>query len=475
MRLILVARGSGAGSNNVVVNPGTGGVIQRRARPRPNDCILPAAASESRARWTVRWLAPSASANAELDQDSPSARKASTAACSSSTGRASTTTSRARCGTSSKPLLRRTHVSQRAKHPAKPADFDPQPRAMRFIGDASRRNARARSVSRDTSPGQASPSARASANNTGRVQARPPCWRHARRDGTHPRQAPSTRAALRPPRASRGRSSPCAMRRAAGVFEKQDALSTSAVSAGIPAWRAARSARASAARAVFVRRRRIAIPATTSSWAARNAGGKRGGVELCKRTLGRVEAPDQEEPPESRDSAHARRSPCRRVLRASSVLRRAPSRASPDRARRARSRPRRRHSARGQGPLSDRRRAPHCAREPSRERNRRAAPSQCREGPSAGASLRKATRFSAPSGSPAASARAAAVISESIQIPPHLSLSPFDAPAPNLSHRQHPHASGSSDVHGSRDDMEKNMKIEMGPSHSSQSASLAWP
>ena len=46
---------------------------------------------------------------------------------------------------------------------------------------------------------------------------------------------------------------------------------------------------------------------------------------------------------------------------------------------------------------------------------------------SAGASSRSATRFSAPSGSPAASARAAAVISESIEIPSHLSLPPFGA------------------------------------------------
>jgi hypothetical protein len=87
----------------VVVNPGTGGVIQRRARPRPIDCTLAPAASESSARCTVRWLAPSASANDELDHDSPSARKASTAACFSSTGRASTTTSRARRGTNLNP------------------------------------------------------------------------------------------------------------------------------------------------------------------------------------------------------------------------------------------------------------------------------------------------------------------------------------------------------------------------------------
>src|SRR5260221_9655993 len=46
---------------------------------------------------------------------------------------------------------------------------------------------------------------------------------------------------------------------------------------------------------------------------------------------------------------------------------------------------------------------------------------------SAGASSRRATRFNAPRGSPAASARAAAVISESIEIPSHLSLPTCDA------------------------------------------------
>src|SRR5690242_4430501 len=47
----------------------------------------------------------------------------------------------------------------------------------------------------------------------------------------------------------------------------------------------------------------------------------------------------------------------------------------------------------------------------------------------AGASSRRATRFNAPRGSPAARARAAAVIRESIGIPPHLSLPAFWAPA----------------------------------------------
>ena len=133
------------------MNPGTGGVIQRRARPRPNDCTLPAAASESSARCTVRWLVPSASARAELDHDSPSARKASTAACSSSTGRASTTTSRARRGASAKPSLRRAHVGQRPKHRAKPPDLDSQPRAMRFIGELRSEGARDERVARDVS------------------------------------------------------------------------------------------------------------------------------------------------------------------------------------------------------------------------------------------------------------------------------------------------------------------------------------
>ena len=49
-----------------------------------------------------------------------------------------------------------------------------------------------------------------------------------------------------------------------------------------------------------------------------------------------------------------------------------------------------------------------------------------------GASLRNATRFSAPSGSPASSARAAAVISDSISIPPHLLLPPRNRLVPEI-------------------------------------------
>ena len=62
--------------------------------------------------------------------------------------------------------------------------------------------------------------------------------------------------------------------------------------------RGALSPLASAARAAFVRRRRIAIPAATSSWTILAAGREGRGVELGERTLGRADAPDQKEAPD---------------------------------------------------------------------------------------------------------------------------------------------------------------------------------
>src|SRR5881397_2182392 len=64
--------GSAAGSNKIVVNPASGGDSQRRARARPIERTRPAASSSTSARWTVRWLASSASASAEVDQAAPS-------------------------------------------------------------------------------------------------------------------------------------------------------------------------------------------------------------------------------------------------------------------------------------------------------------------------------------------------------------------------------------------------------------------
>src|SRR5438445_4840265 len=75
----------------------------------------------------------------------------------------------------------------------------------------------------------------------------------------------------------------------------------------------------------------------------------------------------------------------------------------------------------------------------------------------AGASSRRATRFSAPRGSPAASARAAAVISESIGIPPHLSLPPVRSPAVNVSHGQGPPGR----TGNARGDGRRNEEVEM--------------
>jgi hypothetical protein len=67
-----------------------------------------------------------------------------------------------------KPSLRRLHAGQRPKQRAKPPDFDGN--RARYDSSASvAPNACATSMSLGRSPGHASPSARASANNTGRL------------------------------------------------------------------------------------------------------------------------------------------------------------------------------------------------------------------------------------------------------------------------------------------------------------------
>src|SRR5439155_24079195 len=229
------------------------------------------------------------------------------------------------------------------------------------------------------------------------------------------------------------RSSPLAIRRAAGVFRTRNALSTSAVSAGIRARRAARSARASAARASFVRRRRIAIPATTSSWAVLNAGGKGAGSSSASVRSALSMRPIRRRCRTSRYRACAAltRSP-----RASSVARAASSAfAGQPRSREtsAISASATTHLARATASFGPKARAARRRRAFARTRSPSCAIAMPRSA-RAGASSRRATRFSAPRGSPAASARAAAVISESIGIPPHLSLPPVRSPAVNVSH-----------------------------------------
>ena len=195
--------GSGPGSNKVVGKPGTGGVIQRRARPRPNHCALAARASCSSARCTVRGPVPSASARAELDHASPSARRASTAACSSSTGGASTMISRPPRGASGKPRFVAL-TSARDRSSTRSLPISTRNRARCDSSACLPRNTVATSTSLDTSAGQASPRARKSVNKTGRVASEMTCRRPERHCGTRRRRARPTARAPRPHREEGG-------------------------------------------------------------------------------------------------------------------------------------------------------------------------------------------------------------------------------------------------------------------------------
>ena len=175
-----------------------------------------------------------------------------------------------------------TLASSRSRRPASEAPCE----AARFrpatARDAIHRRASLRMRARRACPSARLPATLRPARVRARTapdawRARPPCLRRARHDGTRPRRAPSTPAALRPPRAGAGapRHARSGAPRACSGRAMRFRPPPSAP--GCRAWRAARSARASAARAAFVRRRRIAIPATTSSWAALDAGGKGAG------------------------------------------------------------------------------------------------------------------------------------------------------------------------------------------------------
>ena len=123
--------------------------------------------------------------------------------------------------------------------------------------------------------------------------------RRARRDGTRRRRAPSTRAALRRPRAGGAAPRRRAIRRAAGAFSTRDALSTSAVSAGMRACARGALGRARAPRAppscagAASRCRRPPARGRPSTRAASGAGSSAG-----ERALGLVEAPDQQQAPD---------------------------------------------------------------------------------------------------------------------------------------------------------------------------------
>src|SRR5438094_739144 len=171
-----------------------------------------------------------------------------------------------------------------------------------------------------------------------------------------------------------------------------------------------------------------------------------------ERTLGLVDAPIRRRRRTSRYRAYAAltRSPC-----ASSVARAASSAfAGQPRSREASatSASATMHLARATASLGPKARAARRRRAFARTRSPSCAIAMPRSA-RAGASSRRATRFNAPRGSPAARARAAAVISESIGIPSHLSLPPFRYPALNVSHDQRP----SGRIEGRRRAMTKHM------------------
>ena len=192
----------------------------------------------------------------------------------------------------------------------------------------------------------------------------------------------------------------------------------------MPALRAAPRARASAALAALIRRRRIAMPAATSSWAARDAGGSGAESKSSNRCSAWSRRPirSRRRIARCRACAALARSPCRsstvraessglagqpssretRAISASATTQRARATAS----RGPKARAARRSSGLGANEITELRHRD----APQRQRRRIVA---------------RAMKFKARSGSPAASARAAAVVKESIQIPTHLSLPPL--------------------------------------------------
>ena len=353
-----------------------GGVIQRRARPRPNDCTLPLPqANRAPAARCAGWFQARAPEPSSTTIHRRRGRRAPPHA------------PLRRAAPARRPRVRgaapaQTLASSRSRRPAFRSTLRSRPISTRNRArcDSSASfapNARAMSASLGTSPGHASPSARASANNTGRfaseitLPASRTTWRQASTTNAFDASNASTSSSRR------SRSSPLAIRRAAGVFETSERafdFRRQRRNAGVarctpgPRERGARRLRPQAPHRDARDHQLMDGP---------RRGRERRGVELRERTLGIVDAPDQQEAPDLE-------LPCMRGVhavamrpRASPSRHRALSPASPGRARRARPRPRRRRTSRVPPPLSDRRHAPHVAAEPSLEPDRRAAPSRC--------------------------------------------------------------------------------------------------
>ena len=179
-------------------------------------------------------------------------------------GCASTTTSRASRGASTKPRPVAL-IAAIGRSIARSRAISTLSRARCDSSASFSRKTLATSVSRGTSSFQVSPSARTSANNTGRVASEMTLrrWRTTCRQASM-MNAPEAKSASTSAR-TRGCSLPLASNRATGVCNIASALATSATRAGMPLRCAAVAARASAPRAASVRIRRMAMPATSSS------------------------------------------------------------------------------------------------------------------------------------------------------------------------------------------------------------------
>jgi hypothetical protein len=144
------------------------GASQRRERPCPTARTAADSSSWRSARWTVRWLEPSAQASAEVDHDSPPSRSAMIDPASPSIGGASTTTLAASTGASAKP---RGVASMRTTARSAARKRLSSTRSRARCDSFGARVLKACSIrrSRGTSMGHASASAAASAKRIGRL------------------------------------------------------------------------------------------------------------------------------------------------------------------------------------------------------------------------------------------------------------------------------------------------------------------
>ncbi len=275
-----------------------------------------------------------------------------------------------------KPLLRRAYARERSKLGAKPPDFHSQASTVRFIGLLCAERPLDERISRQVfGPRLAERTCEREQHRTSREGDRRACATHDMATGVHDECA-STPVPPRPPAGggvAPGHTRSGAPRACSGQGTR--CPPPPSVQGWLPGARPARPERAQRAPPwpVGVESRSLQRPVRRRFSMRAGAAPDR---DLRARARLRRDGRSEEDAG-PRDAAHARRSPSRRGVRASTAPRRAPSAASSGRATRARSRPRRRRISRGLRLLSDRRRAPHFAKEPLRARNRRVAPSRC--------------------------------------------------------------------------------------------------